>query len=223
MPTTYPKSRKIALHLFIHLYKHATMSTEKTSDGREERGQQTRDALLSAARSAFASRGVKGASIREIAAAADAHPAVIRYHFGAKADLWKRVVDDTMSGLRDRLFAAIATSPPDQIAATVVGAYLDHLEADPDFPKLIVRGMLDSDPIVLGIARDHLRPLLQGAPDVIGERIDGFLTVFGAAVAPFLYAPLLREALGQDPLELEFLARRRAHLIALVQTLMEAP
>jgi AcrR family transcriptional regulator len=52
----------------------------------------TREAVLDAALSLFAERGFEGASIRDIARRADISHAVIRQHFGTKADLWRAAV-----------------------------------------------------------------------------------------------------------------------------------
>ena len=70
-----------------------TSETPARVDGREERGDRTANALVLAARKAFAERGFAGASVRDIARAANANPALIRYHFGSKEGLYQRVND----------------------------------------------------------------------------------------------------------------------------------
>jgi hypothetical protein len=61
----------------------STMTTpEPRIDGREERGDRTAQALLTAGRNAFAKVGYAAASVRDIARAAGVNPALVRYHFG---------------------------------------------------------------------------------------------------------------------------------------------
>jgi AcrR family transcriptional regulator len=56
--------------------------------GRRPGNQDTREAILAAARSAFAERGIDGASIRQIAAAAGVDPALVHHYFGTKDQLF---------------------------------------------------------------------------------------------------------------------------------------
>ncbi len=202
------------------------MSAGAHVDGRAERGEATAAALLDAARTAFSEHGFAGASVRTIAAAAGVNPALVRYHFGSKAELFAAVIDEAMTALRSRLLVALA-EPADLRgrAKNVLDAYIDHLEAQPEFPRLVQRGVLDGDPRVLELARDHLKPLVDLLdPDwlrttplaSLGTPYDVVLTLFGAAVAPFLYAPLLNEAFGEDPLSKDALRSRRAHLAAVI-------
>ncbi|MET7750022.1 TetR family transcriptional regulator [Micromonospora sp. NPDC005367] len=56
--------------------------------GRRPGNPDTREAILSAARSAFAERGFDAASIRAIAAAAGVDPALVHHYFGSKDQLF---------------------------------------------------------------------------------------------------------------------------------------
>jgi AcrR family transcriptional regulator len=56
--------------------------------GRRPGRQDTREAILSAARSAFAEKGFDGASIRQIAGAAGVDPALVHHYFGTKDQLF---------------------------------------------------------------------------------------------------------------------------------------
>ncbi|MHC4394005.1 MAG: TetR/AcrR family transcriptional regulator [Planctomycetota bacterium] len=203
-------------------------SSVETIDGREARGERTRTALLEAARKAFTQRGFAGASVRDIATSAGAHPALVRYHFGSKRKLFAAVIDDAMIELRRRIDCAIhGASTAGAGARQALVAYLDHLEANPDFPRLIQRGVLDRDPTVLSIAERHLRPLLALAGslsaaagrEVQGRILDAALTLFGASVAPVLYAPLLEVMATDDAGPGVARARRRAHLMSLFDRL----
>ena len=195
-----------------------------TSDGREERGEVTRQALLNAARAAFADKGYAGASVRDIARAAQAHPALVTYHFGSKANLYKRVIEEAVDAIRDRVMEALAEATDRRDGARrAFQLYLDHLEEHPYFPVLIQRGILDGDEVVLDVLRPAFSVFLSASvgfsvdlgDDPIGDPRQLFLSFLGASVVPFLFAPLL-EGLGES-----VLADRRAHLTALLDGIFD--
>jgi TetR/AcrR family transcriptional regulator len=57
----------------------------------------TRGEILSAARCVFARRGLDGASVREVAAAAKVNNAMIYYHFADKVELYRAVLSDSFT------------------------------------------------------------------------------------------------------------------------------
>ncbi len=193
----------------------------------QPRGDATARALLEAARAEFARRGFAGASVRTIARRARANPALVRYHFGSKAGLHAKVLEVALGRLRERLVGALlAETTLAGRARAVVSAYLDHLAADRDLPRLIQRALLDRDRRGLAAVLAGLAPLVAAArfaaaaPPPPGVE-DAALSLFGAAIAPFLYAPLVSGLLGIDVEAPAFIARRRRHLEALVDALAE--
>ncbi|MEU5939758.1 TetR family transcriptional regulator [Micromonospora sp. NPDC047548] len=61
--------------------------------GRRPGNPDTRQAILAAARAAFAERGFDAASIRAIATAAGVDPALVHHYFGTKEELFRATVD----------------------------------------------------------------------------------------------------------------------------------
>ena len=203
-----------------------TTTPEPKIDGREERGDRTAQALLVAARNAFARVGYAAASVRDMARAAGVNPALVRYHFGSKEGLYRQVIDAAMSGLRARLLTAFQqTGTPRERIHRVIGAYLEHLAQERDFPRLIQRALLNNDPHLRRVAHEYLNPLVDILRPFVGRRSttplgnleEIIVSMFGAIIAPFLYEPLLADLFRRDVLSPAALKRRRRHIEALVE------
>lgn len=61
--------------------------------GRRPGKQDTRSAIITAARAAFADRGFDATTIRQVAASARVDPALVHHYFGTKADLFLAVLE----------------------------------------------------------------------------------------------------------------------------------
>jgi AcrR family transcriptional regulator len=114
--------------------------------GRRPGNPGTREAILAAAREAFARHGYAGASVRRIAAAAGVDPALVHHYFGTKDDLFAaalelpfspaKVLPEVLAGDRDgigerllRVFLGIWDGPAGQRALAALRATLAS-EAD---------------------------------------------------------------------------------------------
>lgn len=69
----------------------------KTANPKKKDSAATREAILTAARSAFTQFGYEGAGVREIAAAAGIHPSLVNRYFGTKEQLFEEAVPATFS------------------------------------------------------------------------------------------------------------------------------
>ncbi|MFB9239711.1 TetR family transcriptional regulator [Plantactinospora siamensis] len=124
--------------------------------GRRPGNPDTREAILAAARSAFAEKGFDGASIRAIAAGAGVDPALVHHYFGTKDQLFLAVMDapidpgtlipDLVAGGRDglgerlvRTFLTIWDSP-----AGAVGVALLRSGINNDWSARLLREFLTS-------------------------------------------------------------------------------
>lgn len=67
------------------------------------RSDATRSALISAATEVFARSGFEAVGTRDIAAAADVHPALIGYHFGGKDGLYLAVFEHMADSMEQRI------------------------------------------------------------------------------------------------------------------------
>lgn len=111
--------------------------------GRRPGNQDTRQAILDAARQAFAERGFDGASIRQIATSAGVDPALVHHYFGAKDKLFlatmdapidpgeiiPKVFEGGMEGVGERLirtFLGVWDSPAGSSAAALFRSAMQH-------------------------------------------------------------------------------------------------
>ena len=81
----------------------------------------SRDRLFAAAATAFAAHGFAGTSVDRIADAARLNKAMIYYHFGSKAGLYREILRDMFAavGARARTVAASDLAPSDKIRVFV--------------------------------------------------------------------------------------------------------
>ena len=97
------------------------MTTGPTDPARlRPAGRATRDAIEAAARDLFARSGYDGTSVRSIAQAADADPALVIRHFGSKERLFLHVIDDSES------LSAVIAGPLESLGRRLVGYFLSE-------------------------------------------------------------------------------------------------
>jgi AcrR family transcriptional regulator len=111
--------------------------------GRRPGNQDTREAILAAARTAFAERGYDKASIRQIATSAGVDPALVHHYFGAKEKLFLATVEapidpgemipKVIAAGRDgvgerlvRMFLTVWDSPAGTSAAALLRSAFSH-------------------------------------------------------------------------------------------------
>lgn len=85
--------------------------------GRRPGQPDTRGAILVAARRLFAARGLKGASVRQIAAEAGVDPALVHHYFGTKDALFRATLDIPVEPalLLDEVFAEGVERAPERL------------------------------------------------------------------------------------------------------------
>jgi AcrR family transcriptional regulator len=188
---------------------------------------QTRERILDVAEALFAARGFAGASMREIAGAADLTAASLYNHFEGKDALYAAVLE---RGIRPLvlLMQSRAGQDGDDNAAALVGEVMEHLRTRPHLPRLIQLEVLTGGEHLVRLARDWVRPLLEyGVAEMKRERApfdpDEYPLVIAAWIhlilGHFTMAPIFREALDEDPLAPRLLERQTRFLQKLARLL----
>lgn len=90
--------------------------------GRRPGNPDTREAILTAARAAFAERGFDAASIRAIASAAGVDPALVHHYFGSKDKLFLASMNAPVDP--GRLLPPVLGGDPDRIGERLVRMFL---------------------------------------------------------------------------------------------------
>ena len=193
-----------------------------------------REKLLAAARELFLKYGYRAVSSRQIASAASANVAMIRYYFGGKPGLYKEVCDGVIQPLRARLDAvgdslAIVDLPP------LLGGVMRMWATNPWLPGLIIREVLSPDgPLRSMFVREfpeRLAPLVEKLIRAGVERgqlradLDPKLTVLSMislGLFPFLALPVTSKVFGVRQDE-EFLQRLIQHTSDVLVRGIQAP
>ena len=129
--------------------------------GLSTKGARTREQILAAAEAAFGSAGFHGASMRDVAGAADIALAGLLHHFPRKEGLYDAVLARIAAQIDAEIGAAIG-SRGDASAKLrrLVRSYVAWAEANPGRSNLLLRELLDN-PSRLGRAgRFHLAPVV---------------------------------------------------------------
>jgi len=152
---------------------HQTPQSPTRRPGRPTGGDAAvRESLLEHGRDLLLQHGFGNVSTRQIAAAAGTTPAMIHYYFGDKRGLYRTMIESAVQPLIDsvrQLEQTAGDGTPDLEA--VMRAYMRMVAANPWFPALIIREVLDQN----------------------GRMRGEFIERFAAKTAPALVAVLRRE------------------------------
>lgn len=104
----------------------------------------TRARLLAAAAAEFAARGFDGAKVDRIAARARINKAMLYYHFGSKADLYREILRATFAGVGAAVAEVRARGgPPERQIQGLVDAVVREAATRPHFPAIWLREMAE--------------------------------------------------------------------------------
>ena len=117
----------------------ADPSDEAGEAGRTNDPDRTTANILEVATAEFASKGLAGARIDEIAALTRTSKRMIYYYFGSKESLYIRVLEEAYSRIR-RIEAELKLESlaPEHALRTLVGFTYDYHLANPDFVHLVM-------------------------------------------------------------------------------------
>ena len=148
-----------------------TAAAQPQRGGRRPGESGTREAILAAARSAFAELGYDRATIRGVAATAGVDPALVIHYFSSKDELFGAALELPVRPAE--IFARGAAAGPDQLGATIVRTFLEAWEPPETRVRLMamLRSAMTNDAAMAMIrdllVREVFGPITQalGVPD----------------------------------------------------------
>jgi AcrR family transcriptional regulator len=193
-----------------------------------------REKLLAAARELFLKYGYRAVSSRQIASAANANVAMIRYYFGGKPGLYKEVVNGIVQPLRAGIDAMGDTVSIVDLPR-LLGAAMRMWATNPWLPGLIIREVLTPDgPLRAMFVREfpeRMVPLIEKLVRAGVERgqlrkdLDPrlmVLSMLSLGFFPFLALPVTSKVFGVRQDE-EFLQRLIQHTSEVLVRGIQAP
>ncbi|MFZ1083490.1 MAG: TetR/AcrR family transcriptional regulator [Terracidiphilus sp.] len=212
------------------------MTTVTPTRTQAERADQTRARILDAAIRAFSENGLAGARTEQIAEEAGVNKALLYYYFKGKDDLYAAALEQVINCVRAESVSVLETnaSAGERFVQIVLGNF-DRSHSHPALSSMIQQEMVrlhqGEENRIASMAENFFRPLWLMVDRLLEEgissgelvRVDPAQLRYAALGANLLYylsAPLIKLAMGTDPLgprEREY--RRKAAVEYLGQTI----
>jgi TetR/AcrR family transcriptional regulator len=197
----------------------------------------SRAAILQAAIREFAREGVAGARIDAIARSAKVNKALLYYYYIDKETLYGETLDYVFQKRAEVLKSVLDLDlPPGEKVLRYVSVFFDYLAEYPYHREVVQREMLSLSrrSQMRRVIVRYVKPLYAEMSKVIQRGIaDGtfrpvdpmqFIPMMGAIVLHYFgSAPLIKLITGQDPLQPEQLAARRAAMLDFISAALFAP
>lgn len=203
----------------------------RIAGGEAERN--SRELLLAAAQSEFASRGFEGARVDAIANRAGVNKQLVYHHFGNKDDLYAKVLELAYDGIRERERALdLARLKPATAMRRLIAMSFDYLAENRDFVSLLtdenlhkgkhLKQILNLQRLntpLLGTLDDILR---RGAAEGIFRKgldpLQVYVSIAGLGFFYFNNIYTLTAIFGRNLDAPEAVATRRRHVIDLMMS-----
>ena len=173
---------------------------------RENQKALTRLAVLAAARTAFEAEGYEGASVRDIAAAAEVSPGTVLHHFGSKRELLYAALFTALDEALTAAVAGVGAAPLQDQLDRLSRAVFRHYHERPQLSRVLLKESLFADPpwaqrFQQQTAEVHRAVVRLGEEAVargeLSPAVD--LQLLGMAWLSFFYFALLAWAQGAHP------------------------
>ncbi len=185
--------------------------------------------ILDAADELFGKYGFSAVSMNDVAEQAGVNKALVFYHHGNKELLFEKVLSRYYAAHRAALMEAqVVEAPLGDRLHGLLDAYLDFVDSNHRYPRLVqsvVAGSSTHHTLIeenLKLLHGFVDDSLEGVAPPSGPRSAKhlFVTLSGAVINYFTYAPVLRTIWNEEPLSPEGVAERREHLHSLLDCLL---
>lgn len=167
-------------------------------------GPERRESILSAAQGLFASKGLHGVSVDEIARAVNVSPAILYRHFDSKQTLYAAVLEKFSCRRQSYVDTIVnhGTRFEDALAG-MTHVYIENIAKDPDILRIELHSLLEGNPATLAFFQNRWKSFT----DYIEFGLNEFLaydvpnrerTILSAGL---MFQGMVREALIQKCLQ----------------------
>ena len=198
----------------------------------QERSLQTKNKILSAALSEFASTGFDGVSTRAIAKKAEVNHTLISHHFGSKEALWKATAKLCFEIYSEHNFEKRRNMQDAEAPILVKVLLKDFIKFCANYPDihhfLIQANQGDSERLDWFV-ENYLRTIYDEELDIIrraqklglapqGDSMHIRYLLLGAATSIYTFAPQFARLSGKDPFSDEFIEQHVDYVLTLFTT-----
>jgi len=203
------------------------------------KGEASREEILRAAMIEFALHGLAGARTADIAKRAGVNIALLFYYFGNKAALYQAAVATVLSSWSVMALRVLgAKKNPRERVNDYVEGHFDFIAEEPMRASLIQGELSRRDPravkLILKLADEQVQPAFAALSDTIRTGIEdgdfremdpqhAALSINGLIRSYFTSAPMVGVLLAGDPLSPANLKRRRAEVLAFIESALAPP
>ncbi|MCK5395009.1 MAG: TetR/AcrR family transcriptional regulator [Gammaproteobacteria bacterium] len=119
-------------------------------------GPERRESILSAAQGLFASKGLHGVSVDEIARAVNVSPAILYRHFDSKQALYNAVLEKFSCQRQSYVDTIVnhGTRFEDALAG-MTQVYIDNIAENPDILRIELQSLLEGNPATLAFFQNR--------------------------------------------------------------------
>lgn len=204
-----------------------TKESQTARAAQAERTAFTEKAILDAAETVFARRGLAGTRVREIAEAAGVNGATLYNYYPSKSALYEAVLERGVAPLVAMVESFSAGPRELESIRALVGEVMCHLAGHPDFSRLVYLEAMAEGPYLAMLANKWFRPLLtfivgelkgDPAPGPLEEPLLPMMAALFIHVSfgHFALAPLIKATLDADPLSEEGVENQARLIDALI-------
>ncbi|WP_198337092.1 TetR/AcrR family transcriptional regulator [Psychrobacter celer] len=198
----------------------------------QERSLQTKNKILLAALTEFASTGFDGVSTRAIAKKAEVNHTLISHHFGSKEALWKATAKLCFEIYSEHNFEK-RRNMQDAEARTLVKVllkdFINFCANYPDIHHFLIQANQGDSERLDWFVENYLRTIYDEELDIIrraqklglapqGDSMHIRYLLLGAATSIYTFAPQFARLSGKDPFSDEFIEQHVDYVLTLFTT-----
>ncbi|MCA9534466.1 MAG: TetR/AcrR family transcriptional regulator [Myxococcales bacterium] len=148
-------------------------TASKTRPRRERNREATQARILAAAEAEFALKGYDGARLRDVAARADVHHALLHHYFGDKVGLFRAVVQNAFAGVSTRALAALRSGTSIRaLLETYVNMLIDFHVQNPNLVRLLHYSSLDTTSPAFEAMEEVTREISAPVMEAVGHAVE---------------------------------------------------